>query len=260
MSVYESGARSRGICGLRAAAQRALIGLARSLAGALGGGIRQLRMMRILLRLALLILPAFSVACRVPSESRGIAIDSLNYRDANVVPSGILSARPSLDSFVVAWYSQQLSALREGRMAVGIPHGTQEAYRFLWLRSFHHPVAIRVYSSQTGAVAVTSEAAGAGGYAPGSVTRRDSVVLSDREWHALTVLIEREKFWDRPAVDTSRAGLDGAEWVVEGRWDTRYTLVSRWSPRDTDSTAFMRTLGLAFLRVGHVVVPPAEVY
>lgn len=219
-----------------------------------------LRKMRILIRLAFLILATSSIGCRAPAESRGIAIDSLAYRDANLVPSGILSSRPSLDSFVVAWYSQQLSALREGRIITGTVDTLPEAYRFVWLRSFHHPVAIRVYSSKTGAVAVTSEGAGAGGYAPGSVTRRDSAVLSKQEWLALRDLIERERFWDRPAVDTSHLGLDGAEWVVEGRRDRRYTLVSRWSPKNTDATAFMHTLGIAFLRIGHVVVPPAEVY
>ena len=198
--------------------------------------------------------------CMRSDEPHGIRTDSLTYRDGSLVPTGLLSPTARLDSFDVYWYSQQLAALQEPRMTEAAPQRSSESYRFLWLRSFHHPVAIRVYSSPDGGVVVTSEGKGAGGYAPESLLRRDSAEITQQQWHALTTAIAEEALWTRGVIDTSRLGLDGATWTIEGRRGNRYVLVTRWAPMDTGATAFMRRLGLAFLRIARVDVPPQDLY
>ena len=197
--------------------------------------------------------------CMHHSEAEGVAADSLRYHEGMVIPSGILSPRPPLDSFLVGWYSRQLTALRETRLPVSCA-ASDEVYRFLWLRSFHHPVAIRVYSLSTGRSVVTSEADGAGGYEPGSLVRRDSATLSARDWHGLVEAIDEAELWSRPATDSTVSGLDGAEWIIEGCRHGRYQLVQRWSPKDTGASAFMRTLGVSLLRLGHLDIPTSELY
>jgi len=193
------------------------------------------------------------------SETGGIATDSLHYHDGMVIPSGILTARPPMDSFLVGWYSRQLAALGETRLPSSCT-ASDEAYRFLWLRTFHHPVAIRVYSSRVNRGVVTSEADGAGGYEPGRLVRRDSSILSDKDWDGFLQAIDETEFWSRPATDPTVIGLDGAEWVLEGCRHARYQLVQRWTPTDTGATAFMHRLGMALLRLGHLEIPLTEVY
>jgi hypothetical protein len=128
------------------------------------------------------------------------------------------------------------------------------------LRSFHHPVAIRVYSSNTNRDIVTSEADGAGGYEPGRLIRRDSATLSAEDWRGFLETIEETQYWARPVTDPTVSGLDGAEWIMEGCRHGRDQLVQRWTPRDTGATAFMHRLGVALLRLGHLAIPLTELY
>jgi hypothetical protein len=135
-----------------------------------------------------------------------------------------------------------------------------ETYRFLWLRSFHHPVVIRLSHMRRGGFIVSTELDGAGGYAPGRQLRRDSVRLSDDTWTSFQALIAREAFWTRLTTDTAHQGLDGADWIIEATRGGRYIIVERWAPATNESAAFMRRLGLEFLRLGRVSVPAADVY
>jgi hypothetical protein len=92
------------------------------------------------------------------------------------------------------------------------------------------------------------------------VTRADSAALTERGWDSVATLIRDERVWQRSTVDTSRLGLDGARWIVEGVRRNRYMIVDRFSPADTGSSAFMRRIGLTFLRIGKVVVGADNVY
>ena|ERR1039458_4389217 len=81
------------------------------------------------------------------------------------------SLDPRGDDFKANWYSTQLRALQEPSLFALATNRKAESYRFLWLRTFHHPVAVRVDLQADGSwMLVTKVANGAGGYSPGSVT------------------------------------------------------------------------------------------
>jgi hypothetical protein len=48
------------------------------------------------------------------------------------------------DQFRSDWYSRELRILDEPSLLAIAKDASSESYRFLWLRTFHHPVAIRV--------------------------------------------------------------------------------------------------------------------
>src|SRR5690348_9677165 len=56
-------------------------------------------------------------------------------------PHSLDPSDPRSDSFRNHWYSQQLEAMSEPVLK---PGGNLKTYRFTWLRSFHHPVVVRV--------------------------------------------------------------------------------------------------------------------
>jgi len=56
------------------------------------------------------------------------------------------------DLFVREWYSKHLVAMEEPSLSCGVLEDT-ETYRFLWLRTFHNPVAVRFFF---GAVTTTA--------------------------------------------------------------------------------------------------------
>ena len=65
-----------------------------------------------------------------------------------------------LDSFRSEWYSSHLRAMSEPILAAPT---TTRTYRFTWLRSFHHPIAIRIVSGPGQPKVIAVELNGAGG-------------------------------------------------------------------------------------------------
>lgn len=77
------------------------------------------------------------------------------------------TTRDALDTFVNSWYSKMLFALKEPILKDY--KADKEIYRFTWLRTFNHPVVIRL-EKQGNAVRLFSKVSdGAGGYEPGNI-------------------------------------------------------------------------------------------
>lgn len=56
---------------------------------------------------------------------------------------------PAGDDFVRGWYSSHLRSMAEPSLSCG---AIEDSYRFVWLRSFHSPVAVRMYRDRDGLV------------------------------------------------------------------------------------------------------------
>jgi hypothetical protein len=132
----------------------------------------------------------------------------------------------AIDDFVRSWYSAQLCAMGETPLARPPPGGMR--VRFLWLRSFHPGIVVRVEHTPSHTQLVAIELKGAGGYAPGLVSRREQRSLAPEEWAALQVKIADAGFWGM-STSARSFGKDGAEWVIEVAEHNRYHVVDRWS-------------------------------
>lgn len=149
------------------------------------------------------------------------------YFPERVFDDGWSGADGSFDT----WYGKHLAAMGESSL-LDIDNADTETYRFLWLRSFHHPISIRIerrgYTFGLKAV----ELSGSGGYEPGKIRQTDDVVISSDQWCRLMTLLNKAKFWEQPTSSDSSLGRDGAQWILEGVNDERYHIVHRWSPSD----------------------------
>jgi hypothetical protein len=172
-------------------------------------------------------------------------------------PNGVLSADRRADEFRLKWYIGQLAALQEPSLWESSKTQQTQSYRFLWLRTFHHPVAIRVDVNADGTSELTTKmTSGAGGYAPGKLTKNATVTLSKEQTEWFLGKIEQYKFWQLPSVQET-IGADGAQWIVEGIKDRAYHVVDRWTPRDGD----VRAIGLVFINdLAKLKIAPAELY
>lgn len=119
-----------------------------------------------------------------------------------------------------------LSAMHEPQLSCGAS-ADEESYRFLWLRSFHDPVAIRVYrrGGQYGLVAVVLEYRTGGDL--GGVKKRVDKALSVTEWRLAVAMLEEVGFWRMKTNPDDTIGIDGASWIVEGRRTGRYHMADR---------------------------------
>jgi hypothetical protein len=185
-------------------------------------------------------------------------------------PPGVLDTTPQGHELKAGWYGKQLKALHEPSLwELSRNDPKVEAYRFLWLRSLHHPVAVRLVVRQGGSgwmhVRMTS---GQSGYETGRIIRYGVSWLTKSKTQSLVAALAAADFWNLPTlvgVNEARPGLDGtvgiglggAQWVVEGVKDGRYHVVDRWSPGSEDP---VREIGMLSLKLGRFRVRPSDVY
>lgn len=156
-------------------------------------------------------------------------------------------------------YSQHLQAMAEPVLA-HLPEDGKEVYRFLWLRSFHSPVAVRVEKDGSDCSIVTKMLEGAGGYYPKrTISQQTSNKLAPKHWLRVISLIEKSDFWQSPSY-RSYLGMDGADWVLEGYRSQRYYAIARWSPDAEGLDKDFREVCLYLLELSDVKVPVSEVY
>jgi hypothetical protein len=136
------------------------------------------------------------------------------------------------DDFINDWYGKHLKAMGE-KSLLDVASVDNEIYRFLWLRSFHHPIFVRIERSQNDIKLFTKELDGAGGYEPGKVLRSKEIVLKREDFCKFLTLLEKADYWNLPIEkdDTTVVRVDGAEWILEGVKSGRYHIVDRWSPK-----------------------------
>src|SRR5215472_5131568 len=160
------------------------------------------------------------------------------------------------DEFRSHWYSAALKALDEPSLWELSKLQKGESYRFLWLRSFHHPVAVRIdVRSDGSSQLVTKMTSGAGGYEPGQLTKSTSIGLTKVQTDRFLNKLKKHAFWELEPQNRESGGCDGAEWIIEGVRDGSYRIVLRWSPMNGP----VRDLGLFMLKdLARLKVPADE--
>ena len=136
----------------------------------------------------------------------------------------------AVSEFPTEWYSKHLTAMEEGSMFAPDKHAV-ETYRFLWLRSFHHPVAVRVWRTEIDQFITVKEMSGAGGYEPGRFIVNQTRKLAAGEWDTFIRRLDDSCYWNLPTDDPKERGFDGAQWILEGVKGGRYHIVDRWTPQ-----------------------------
>jgi hypothetical protein len=173
-------------------------------------------------------------------------------------PKGTFGDDQRLDQFVSSWYTGQLKALGEPSLWERSELPSAESYRFLWLRTFNHPVAVRVDVQRDGtALLVTRIASGAGGYQPGKLIVDRKTLLNQGETQRVIARINGLGFWGMPSYSRQRGGADGSEWVIEAADHGKYHLVSQWTPKNGP----IHDLGDMFLfDLAKISIPKDEIY
>ncbi len=158
-----------------------------------------------------------------------------------------------LTDFEVNWYSKYLIAAGELPLLsqLKLP-GRSNAYRFIWLRSFHKPVIIHILQAEDGSLVMTAtRLSGESGSKPGVIERRVRRQLNTVEQRRFQAALAATKRLRLPAV-TCRRGYDGANWIIEGVDKGRYRFVERWSPK----CGSIRDLGLLMLSYSGFALEP----
>ncbi len=157
------------------------------------------------------------------------------------------------DEIKSRWYAEQLKALGEPDFETFKNSAEEEAYRFIWLRTFHNPVAVRVVVKKSNqSVLYLKVTNGAGGYEPGEIIKEKEIELGGNQIDDLRRIVKSNKFWEEKQFD--EIGLDGAQWIVEVKCGGDYHYVDEWSPKGGS----VRNIGLYLLEMGGY--KPEDIY
>jgi hypothetical protein len=119
-----------------------------------------------------------------------------------------------------------------------------EAYRFIWHSSFDGNALIHV-TRRGDAIALRWKRMFSG---------LASVALSLNDWEKLQPALMISNFWSLDTAD-ERVGLDGAQWLIEGRRGDIYRSVERWSPQGE-----VHNLGRLFFALAGPPLASVELY
>ncbi|GGH02325.1 hypothetical protein [Silvibacterium dinghuense] len=162
-----------------------------------------------------------------------VLMSSSCFAQTRMFPAGALDTRNDLDVFRNQWYSRALQALHEPSLSSEAKDQRVESYRFLWLRSFNHPVSVRIYRNDKKQWMLTLKiASGAGGYPPGVLIDEETCGVKDVDMQAFLTRVNKTGFWTAPNPVNDQKGTDGSQWIIEGVKDGKYHVVDRWYPKD----------------------------
>jgi hypothetical protein len=163
---------------------------------------------------------------------------------------------PELHDAFVAWFSKHLRAAHELPMCKA---GRDEAlvYRFLWLRTFHHPLCIRISMGRKGKRLSATRLTGMGGYEPGEVDTVRERPLSDTEWSLAEQVLSPPSFWQPGGPVT---GVDGAQWILERQQGSEYAIGMRWAPKEDGEPGAFRKACLFLVKMAGSDLVEGQVY
>ena len=155
---------------------------------------------------------------------------ALGLSGQDYFPAGALSGYDQSDKGRARWYSAQLKALDEPSLLETSKDPALQSYRFVWLRTFHHPVAVRleVMGDGTGRLTVKI-ASGAGGYEPGKLIENTSRPVTREQTERFLNRVNSHGFWGLPSFE-DHSGFDGSRWIIEGVKEGKYHVADRWTP------------------------------
>lgn len=112
------------------------------------------------------------------------------------------------------WLKTQLSDLNEACLYNDETNLNSTIYRFTWLRSFHHPIAIRIEKNDNEIMLYWKIGKGAGGYKPEGLKKSGKKKVNLKEWIEFKDFLKASNFDSLPN-EKYIPMTDGATWTLE---------------------------------------------
>jgi len=184
-------------------------------------------------------------------------------------PRGKLSDDYWYDNKKIEFYSECLIAMQEpSLMEISKTRQQVDIYRFLLMRTFDHPVCIRIEISNSGDATVYKKVtSGKGGYYPGNLLVSETRNITKNDVQALLKQINETKLWELQSSDFpvyKKDGenwlitTDGSSWIFEGLKDGKYQLIEMHRPNygSEELNKNIIELGKSFLALADLQIDP----
>jgi hypothetical protein len=196
------------------------------------------------------ILSFFLPFCQGQSKEKNIKVDTVqlyfrtdffnrNKEKADTIqlyfPLGIIDSASTLPRFCwhAPYYSGVLYTMKEPVIYTDTSHN--EIYRFSWLRSHDHPVIIRIEKQDCKYMLYWKYYSWKYYEDVWSNPEKCLMIVKQKEvdentWNEFKHLLTQVDFWNLATTKNDGLNLHGAQWILEGKKNSQYHVVDRWSP------------------------------
>lgn len=148
----------------------------------------------------------------------------------------------------INWHEIQLKSLEEDCLADRKAEAGTVIYRFTWLRSFHHPIVIRIEKSDNKVNLYWKTGKGLSGYHPQGIRKSGKKRLNIENWENFEQYLEKADFENLPNVKKIMM-TDGAQWTLEKKDSKEYKIHNTNWPQKDFKNACLYLLELTNIRV-----------
>lgn len=113
-----------------------------------------------------------------------------------------------------SWLTLQLENLNEPNLYKKNSYLNEIIYRFTWLRSFDHPITVRIEKIDDKYNLYWAIGKGSGGYKPKGLKRKGKRKISPNDWQMFESLLHKANYKDLPNKEYVLM-TDGATWTLE---------------------------------------------
>ncbi len=148
-----------------------------------------------------------------------LKIDTINCF-AKMIPN-------RFDTSLMERFSRHLAALKEP--VLYNDSSNYEIYRFTLLRSFRHPIAIRIAKYYNDYRIYWKVCNGAGGFDPGKLKVQKLKKIKKDDWDKFQRMLVLCNYWNLKNIQDCPS-LDGSQWILEGKAHNKYLVINKKSP------------------------------
>jgi hypothetical protein len=135
----------------------------------------------------------------------------------NDLPHKLIPENPDSPEFLEYCNSVHLESMNEPSFIEKSKNEDFHAYRFLWLRSFHQPICIRLEINTDGSAQLVIKMPwGYGIFYSGELATGKSYKISKNAAQTFLGYLKKADFWNLKTKEEAK-GLDGANWIIEGK-------------------------------------------
>lgn len=152
----------------------------------------------------------------------------------------------------ISWLTQQLKNLNEPNLYN--TNSKSIIYRFTWLRSFHHPISVRIEKNDKDHNVYWAIGKGAGGYEPKGLKRKGKRKISSNDWQIFESLLNKANYKNLPNKEYVLM-TDGATWTLEHKESDIFEAKNTNNP----SKEF-ESLCLYLVKLANIKIKEDEIY
>jgi hypothetical protein len=205
---------------------------------------------------------------RIDAPAACLVLSPLSVRgQAAYFPPLSFDPKPPLDQMMAEELAFALRYLGESSIFAESDNQEVESYRFLWGRTFHRPISVRLDIRPGRSGLLTTRIGQGETGSPASLkgsAQTSTGELTNDQVESFRALFKAVNFWTTtPYGHGDQAGTAGSTWLVEALQAGQYHLMQRWSPIDSsepDKEAVKRIGQALAFDLAQLSIPPNEIY